>query len=151
MVYFQTRKIPIWVNFGGSACNGRCWYVLWPFGLFKGYLVYLKAIWYILWSFGIFFPILECCTKNVLATLVHGRGTENCIVILLCPFLSLYIAKRDGVSKQHFFASCQSLTKIKTENMSLISCATLCLHSHLVLVPGANPTTFEFTITTPAL
>jgi hypothetical protein len=25
-------KIAIWVNFGGK-CNGRCWYILWTFGL----------------------------------------------------------------------------------------------------------------------
>jgi hypothetical protein len=54
MAYFQT-KIPILVNFGGS-CNGKCWYILWPFGLFYGHLVYftygrlvyLMVIWYIL-------------------------------------------------------------------------------------------------------
>jgi hypothetical protein len=26
-------KIQIWLNFGG-ACNGRFWYILWPFGIF---------------------------------------------------------------------------------------------------------------------
>jgi hypothetical protein len=26
-------KILIWVNFGGTR-NGRCWHILWPFGLF---------------------------------------------------------------------------------------------------------------------
>jgi hypothetical protein len=26
-------------------------YILWPFGLFYGYLVYFVAIWYILWLF----------------------------------------------------------------------------------------------------
>jgi hypothetical protein len=41
-------KIPIWVNFGGS-CDGRCWYILWPFGLFDGHL----AIFYGL--FGMFY------------------------------------------------------------------------------------------------
>jgi hypothetical protein len=30
------------------------------------------AIWYILWSFGIFLPILVCCTKKNLATLVYS-------------------------------------------------------------------------------
>jgi hypothetical protein len=30
---FSNQKIQIWVNFGGSR-NGRCWYILWPFGLF---------------------------------------------------------------------------------------------------------------------
>jgi hypothetical protein len=28
------------------------------------------VIWYILWLFGIFFPVLECCTKKNLATLI---------------------------------------------------------------------------------
>jgi hypothetical protein len=31
------------------------WYILWPFGIFYGHLVYFMAIWYILWSFGIFY------------------------------------------------------------------------------------------------
>jgi hypothetical protein len=43
-------KIPIWVNFGGS-CNGRCWYIIWPFGLFYGCLVCL-------WPFDIFYGYL---------------------------------------------------------------------------------------------
>jgi hypothetical protein len=29
-------------------------YILWPFGIFFGYLIYFMAIWYILWPFGIF-------------------------------------------------------------------------------------------------
>jgi hypothetical protein len=33
---FFKPKIPIWVIFGGS-CNGRCWHILLPFGLFYGY------------------------------------------------------------------------------------------------------------------
>jgi hypothetical protein len=41
-------KIPIWVNFGGF-CNGRCWYILLPFGLFYGRLVNFMAIWFSLW------------------------------------------------------------------------------------------------------
>jgi hypothetical protein len=30
------------------------WYILWPFGIFCGHLVYCEAIWYILWPCGIF-------------------------------------------------------------------------------------------------
>jgi hypothetical protein len=64
--YFQTRvarwrtfkpKIAIWVNFGGS-CNGRywsywsaIWSILWPIGIFCGYLVHF----YNLWLFVTFF------------------------------------------------------------------------------------------------
>jgi hypothetical protein len=39
-------KALIWVNFGGS-CNGRCWYILWPFCQCSGHLVLLVVIWYI--------------------------------------------------------------------------------------------------------
>jgi hypothetical protein len=39
------------------------WYILWPFGIFCGHLVYFVAIWYI-------FPVLVCCTKINLATLL---------------------------------------------------------------------------------
>jgi hypothetical protein len=54
--------------------------ILWPFGIFCGHLVYVVAIWYILWPFGIFcghlayfmviFPVLVCCPKKNLATLI---------------------------------------------------------------------------------
>jgi hypothetical protein len=40
---FQT-KIPIWVHFGGSS-KGRCWYILWSFGLFYEHLVYFVVFW----------------------------------------------------------------------------------------------------------
>jgi hypothetical protein len=47
-------------------------------GILNGHLVYFMAIWSILWPFGLFcgyllrvlFPILVCCTKKNLATLV---------------------------------------------------------------------------------
>jgi hypothetical protein len=53
-------------------------------GKFYGHFVYFTAIWYILWSFwyillsfgifcghfGIFFPVLVCCTKYNLATVI---------------------------------------------------------------------------------
>jgi hypothetical protein len=39
-------KIPITVDFGGYS-NGRCWYILCPFGQFP-------AILHTLWPFGIF-------------------------------------------------------------------------------------------------
>jgi hypothetical protein len=75
-------KILIWTNFGGT-CDRRCWYILRPFGLFYGHLVYFTAIWSILRQFGIvcghlvyfsylvyFPPFLVCGTKKNLATLV---------------------------------------------------------------------------------
>jgi hypothetical protein len=45
------QKIPIWVHFGGP-CNGRCWHIICTLGLFY------FAIWYILWPFGIFYGYL---------------------------------------------------------------------------------------------
>jgi hypothetical protein len=38
------------------------WYILWPFGIFYGHLVYFMAIWYI-------FPVLVYFRKKNLATL----------------------------------------------------------------------------------
>jgi hypothetical protein len=61
-------KIPIWVNFGGPWV-GKCWYILWPFGIFYGYLGYFMTIWYIFCSFGTFCPVLVLCTNKNLATL----------------------------------------------------------------------------------
>jgi hypothetical protein len=52
MANFKT-KIPVWVNLGDTF-NGR-WYILRPFGIFCGHLVYFAAIWYILWPYGIFY------------------------------------------------------------------------------------------------
>jgi hypothetical protein len=42
-------KIQIWVNFRGP-CNRRPWFILCPFGIFYGPLIYF--IWQIFWSFG---------------------------------------------------------------------------------------------------
>jgi hypothetical protein len=53
MIYFPT-KIPILVKFGGSF-NGKCWSILWPFGLFYSHLVYCMAIWYIFFRFGVLY------------------------------------------------------------------------------------------------
>jgi hypothetical protein len=48
--YIFTPKIAIWVNFGRS-CNGRCRYIVWPFDIFYGNLVYFV-------QFDIFYPVL---------------------------------------------------------------------------------------------
>jgi hypothetical protein len=36
----------------------RCSYILWPFGVFCGHLVYFMAIWYILGPFGLLYGYL---------------------------------------------------------------------------------------------
>jgi hypothetical protein len=65
-------KFPIWVNFGGPWV-GKCWYILWPFGIFYGYLGYVITICYILCSFGTFCPVLVLCTNKNLTTLIPSR------------------------------------------------------------------------------
>jgi hypothetical protein len=51
--YIFKPKIPIWVNIGGPW-NGKCWYILWLYGILDSHLEYLTDIWYILWPFGTF-------------------------------------------------------------------------------------------------
>jgi hypothetical protein len=66
MVCFQTRND----NFGTLYVEGRImekfmsiwytyymavWYIIWPFGILYGHLVYNMAIWYIIWPFGILY------------------------------------------------------------------------------------------------
>jgi hypothetical protein len=83
MVYF----IAIWyilLPFGIFYCHLvyfiAIWYILLPFGIFCGdlgifyyHLVYFMAIWYILRSFWYTFPVLVCCAKKNLATLIEAR------------------------------------------------------------------------------
>jgi hypothetical protein len=57
-------KIPIWVNLGGY-CNGRCWYILWPFGQLSGHLAYLMAIWYMLHRFGTFYTFWYVVPRRI--------------------------------------------------------------------------------------
>jgi hypothetical protein len=62
-------KIPLWVNVGGP-CSGRCWFILWPFGIFYGHLAF--GLFY--GNLGIFGPVLHTlvlCNKKNLATLEH--------------------------------------------------------------------------------
>jgi hypothetical protein len=63
------------VDFRGCCSeSGRGWYILWPFGLFYGHLIYFVdfiVIWYI-------FPFLVCCTKKNLATLIEARPLFQC-------------------------------------------------------------------------
>jgi hypothetical protein len=53
--YIFIPKVQIWMYFGGPW-NGKCWQILWVFGIFKAiwYIIH-KAIWYILWLFVIFY------------------------------------------------------------------------------------------------
>jgi hypothetical protein len=55
MVCFHTKNF----NLGtfGAPWNGKCWYVLWPFGIFYGHFVKFVV-------FGIVFPVLVCAAKK---------------------------------------------------------------------------------------
>jgi hypothetical protein len=57
-------KSQIWVNFGGS-CNGRCWFILWAFGLFNGNLVYLMDIRHFLGSLAYFSPFWYAVRRKI--------------------------------------------------------------------------------------
>jgi hypothetical protein len=61
-------KIPIWANFWGPSMK-KCWYILWPFGVFYRHLGNIITIWYILCWFGTFYPVWVSSTKKYLATL----------------------------------------------------------------------------------
>jgi hypothetical protein len=60
------------------------WYILWPFGIFYGHLVYFMAIWYIVWSLWYIFPVLVCSDKKNLATLLQMSSNAK---IELLPIL----------------------------------------------------------------
>jgi hypothetical protein len=68
--YIFKPKIPIWVNFGGS-CTRRCWYILRPFDLFHGNLIYNSHLVYFM-AIRFIFSGLAYCIKINLATLVHA-------------------------------------------------------------------------------
>jgi hypothetical protein len=57
-VFIFLLKLPIWVYFGGSW-NGKCWYILWPFGIFNSHMACFMAVWYCLCSFGIVLVCLD--------------------------------------------------------------------------------------------
>jgi hypothetical protein len=54
MACFQTKS-PTLGKFLEGLANGRCWYILWLFGLFYDHLVYFMNIWHISRPFGIFY------------------------------------------------------------------------------------------------
>jgi hypothetical protein len=80
--YVFNPKIQIWVNFRGS-CNGKCWYILWPFGISYSHMVYFIAIRYIGWLFGIVCTVLVCCGRKHLAALtqtrIHRMDSKHCL------------------------------------------------------------------------
>jgi hypothetical protein len=81
--------------FGGHGIENVGIHILWPFGklynavhtfgMFYGHLVYFLVNWYILWSMGNFIPVLVCCTKYNLATLLQSfREIKNKCIFHCC-------------------------------------------------------------------
>jgi hypothetical protein len=71
-------KIPIWVNFRGS-CNKTIyfvaiWFILRPFGIFRGHFVYFMVIWYIFTVFGMFYQEKSGNLVHVVQGSVHAGG-----------------------------------------------------------------------------
>jgi hypothetical protein len=98
------------------------WCILWPFGIF-------------LWSFWYSFPVLISWTKKNLATLRSA-------------FAWMYYTLHTGRSRQSSgsFLYCDSLS---TRPERDTNCRNFDFLKNSILNPGANPTTSEFTTTTP--
>jgi hypothetical protein len=95
MAYFQTKNPNFgnfWRDFGGMLVSVMAiWSILRPFGLVCGYLVYL------FYGYLVYFlPVLVCCTKKNLATVVPchladseaGRQVNNYHPFLFSPSIS---------------------------------------------------------------
>jgi hypothetical protein len=70
--YIFKPKIQIWrvLQWNMLVYFMSIWYILQTFAIFYGHLVYFLVIWYI-------FPILVCCSKKNLATLLASFSGEN--------------------------------------------------------------------------
>jgi hypothetical protein len=111
-------KIPIWVNIGGP-CNGRCWFILRPFGKFYGHLVYMLVIWYICCLFGIFVG-----SKKNLATLPETEDVPF-------PAECCYQGKLDHLAKVSFLIeSRSSFFYMQSDQMSFLKKTQKCSPAH---------------------
>jgi hypothetical protein len=54
-------------------------------GIFYVHFVYFTAIWYIFRLFGIYFPVLVCCSKKNLATLIRSQCRQG------SPFSAIFV------------------------------------------------------------
>jgi hypothetical protein len=71
--YIFIPKLPIWESFG-EPWNGKCWYILWPIGIFYGPLKHCTALCNVLWLFGIF-----SLWKKVARKFWQHSGRHGCI------------------------------------------------------------------------
>jgi hypothetical protein len=85
----------------GGHCLGRCWYILRPFGLFYGYLVYFAAIWYILWQLGILYGHLVYFSR--LGMLHQEKSGNPGRYSILLPIISHHgLTENDGLGSGFF-------------------------------------------------
>jgi hypothetical protein len=78
MAYFQTKNPNLGRFWTDLVYFMHIWsilrllgiHILWPFGIFCEHLVYFMVIWFI-------FPVLVCCTKKYLATLLTSRAPSK--------------------------------------------------------------------------
>jgi hypothetical protein len=84
MAFFSNQKSQFGLILGGLAIENIGTFYGHYIGLFCGHLVYFVAIWYILWLLGILFPVLMCCTKKNLATLIYAANVGACL-LKYCP------------------------------------------------------------------
>jgi hypothetical protein len=98
-------------------------------GIFYGHLVSFKAIWYILWSFGIYFPVLVCCSKKNLTTLIFSLGIRRSVpvqvsrvYIQICRYTNtyMYILSNSNLAQQidSFYVQCRNMQYVKTAGTS---------------------------------
>jgi hypothetical protein len=109
-------------------------------GIFFGHLVYFTIIWnilwpfgtYILWLFGMFFPVLVCCTKENLATLVV-RCYKDVQDGYRCKYSQTKFLKRlkfaIGLPTYKGFITWEtvSLIIVIIKKIAFLNCRTLCI------------------------
>jgi hypothetical protein len=81
--YFFKPKIPIWVNFGGPW-NGKCWSILWPFGIYYGNSVYFMAIWWVSCNL-VYFPLFwYIVSRKIWQPWTSNRPQNSIKLLLVC-------------------------------------------------------------------
>jgi hypothetical protein len=76
-------KILIWENFSGPQI-AKCWYILWPFGIFYGYLGYFMTIRYILCSLGKFFQFWYQAPRKIWQPCPIVVAFRNSYIVHIC-------------------------------------------------------------------
>jgi hypothetical protein len=73
MAYFQAKNPNLGIFESLGIENVGIYFVVILNMCFTTIFYVLWSLWYILWSFGKFFPVLVCCAKKNLATLISTQ------------------------------------------------------------------------------